>query len=72
MAAAHPPPVGVLIVRVWLDGEPAQTRMRITFSPDISRSSREMHGATNAEDVCEWVRKWLRTFTEETQDRGLH
>jgi hypothetical protein len=57
--------VGVLVLRVWLEGsEPGVSlRARITETTDVTDERREQsYAAAGADDACTAVCRWLRRF----------
>ena len=56
---------GVLVVRAWIEGEPAQLKARITQTADLARGEPISSTASSAEQIFAAVRGWL----EELDDR---
>jgi hypothetical protein len=55
---------GVLIVRVWIEGNAATgLRARITRLTDISRQEQMVSTASSIDEIEAVVRSWLKTFT---------
>lgn len=59
MGADAPPPVGLLVVRVWLEGQPPALRARITTTVDVEAGGQQSTYAGEAEEVVQVVRDWL-------------
>jgi hypothetical protein len=59
-----PAPTGVLLVRLWVEGDPATgLRARITRTEDIEGGERVTTTAGTVEDVVVTVRRWLEDMT---------
>jgi hypothetical protein len=54
---------GVLIVRLWIEGEPTGLRARITRLVDISREEQVVSVASSVDEIMTTVRAWLESFT---------
>lgn len=53
---------GVLVIRAWIEGEPASLRLRITRTLDISSRDEEATAAASIDEACAVVRRWLDDF----------
>ncbi len=54
---------GILIVRLWLEGDPREGfRARITQTLDSARPEQAMATAGNPDDVYTAVRTWVESF----------
>jgi len=53
---------GVLVVRAWIEGEPPQLKARITHTVDLTKDERESVTASNTEQICDEVRRWLEAL----------
>lgn len=55
---------GVLVVRVWVEGDPTTgLRARITRNVDVGKRDDEVTVASTVEDIEATVRSWLAEFT---------
>jgi hypothetical protein len=56
--------VGVLILRVWLEGSGADQRLRIRMisRADLDQSAQESESASTTEETLAYVRDWLEAF----------
>jgi hypothetical protein len=50
---------GVLVVRAWIEGEPAQLKARITQTIDLARREPESATVSSGEEIEAEVRRWL-------------
>ena len=63
MASSGPDPVGVLVVRVWNDGDPEiSLRARITRTLDITSGEQDVSTTANVDEIPSTVRRWLEEF----------
>ena len=63
MVAAHPQGTGVLVVRIWVEGDPpGRMRARVTQVFDIAQSHEVVQFHDTAEEVLDAVRAWLDAF----------
>jgi len=63
VAVTRPEAVGVLIVRVWLEGSPElRLRARITRTLDVTSEAEEVTTTSSVEEVQATVRRWLDDF----------
>lgn len=53
---------GVLVIRVWAEGDATSLRARITRTVDVSRRDEVSTVASSAEEVEAVVRTWLHDF----------
>ena len=58
------PAVGVMVLRVWIDGNPPSLRARITRTLDIDRPLPETIGARTIEDIHGAVGEWIDAYLE--------
>jgi hypothetical protein len=64
VAASTRERIGVLVVRVWIEGDPATgLRARITRNLDIANLEDEVTTASSVECIEGTVRTWLAEFT---------
>jgi hypothetical protein len=73
MVAAGGERVGVLVLRVWLEGsEPgASLRARVTETTDVTdERSEQTYALAGAEEACGAVCRWLRRFAGGEPDAG--
>lgn len=63
MRSLPPERTGVLIVRLWIEGEPTGLRARITRLVDISREEQIISTASSIDEIMNTVRAWLESFT---------
>ena len=56
--------VGVLVLRVWLEGSSIdrQLRIRMISRADLDQSAQDSESASTTEDVLAYVRDWLEAF----------
>jgi hypothetical protein len=60
---SHSERTGVLIVRVWTEGDQGKDlRARITRSLDIAAASEVVSAASSIDEVLAGVRSWLEEF----------
>ena len=58
---------GILIVRVWIEGDPAGGfRARITHTLDSTGREQTTAAAAEPEDVYAAVRTWVEAFVEQS------
>ena len=57
------PPMALLVVRAWIEGEPPTLRARVTQTPDLGGQPQRSSSAASVDDVCDAVRAWIETFT---------
>jgi hypothetical protein len=50
---------GVLVVRAWIEGEPAQLKARITQTIDLAQREPESATVSSGEEIEAEVRRWL-------------
>jgi hypothetical protein len=60
----------VLVVRVWVEGEPPALRARLTQTLDISRSCELSLTAASVDDVCAIARAWIEAFQDQALPGG--
>lgn len=53
---------GVLLIRVWLEGEPPMLRARITHRTDLTGSAENVTFAGTSDDISAVVDGWLQAF----------
>jgi hypothetical protein len=53
---------GVLVVRIWIEGENNGLRARLTGTQDITRGEETTFTAGTADEVVEIVRAWVEAF----------
>jgi hypothetical protein len=53
---------GVLVVRAWIEGDPAQLKARITQTIDVAARESATTTASTAEQIYGAVRRWLEEF----------
>jgi hypothetical protein len=53
---------GVLVVRAWIEGDPAQLKARITHTTDVAAREPVSTTASTAEQIYAAVRRWLDEF----------
>lgn len=55
---------GLLVVRVWIEGDPDEGRFRarITHTIDLVADAEVVTAVATADDVCFAVREWLETY----------
>jgi hypothetical protein len=54
---------GLLILRVWVDGQPSDgLRVRITQTFDSSGKEQAVAMAGSSDDACSVVREWIAAF----------
>lgn len=57
---------GILIVRLWIEGNARDGfRARVTHTLDSTGSERAMATAADPEDVYELVRAWVEAFVDQ-------
>jgi hypothetical protein len=57
---------GVLVLRVWMEGQPeGQPRARLTATHDISDPRPAVVTVVGPDEVCAAVRAWLEDFTND-------
>jgi hypothetical protein len=61
MMANEPERVGLMIIRIWLEGD-SQPRARIIATPDILDGAPTTRMVSSADEVCSAVLEWLRAF----------
>lgn len=63
MAEQTAVPVGVLVMRVWLEGEPPTAlRARLTTSIGIGDAEHPGTAVATVDEACAAVRRWLNDF----------
>jgi hypothetical protein len=62
-------PTGVLVVRVWREGDPPRLRGRLTGTIDVVRGERTSSTAAGRDAISAAVRRWLERFERETGGR---
>jgi hypothetical protein len=50
---------GVLVVRAWIEGDPAQLKARITHTIDLAQRELESATVSSGEAIQAEVRRWL-------------
>ncbi len=60
--------VGVIVVRVWLENPPDGFRARVHKTLDVVGQEAEVTTASNPDEVCEDVCKWLSAFIDGTRE----
>jgi hypothetical protein len=50
---------GVLVVRAWIEGEPAQLKARITHTIDLAQREPESAIVSSGREIQAEVRRWL-------------
>jgi hypothetical protein len=70
MAPNGPEPVGVLVLRAWIEGDhPDGLRVRILKLTDAgSGGEPEQMAAATIEEACSIVSRWLEDFTSRAAD----
>lgn len=65
----EPGKVGVLVIRVWLEGtaDHPQLRIRLTGRKDVTRDVVDTASASRIESALARVRDWLEQFCHSTQ-----
>jgi hypothetical protein len=53
---------GVLLIRVWVEGEPPALRARITHRTDVTDSVEKVMFATTSDAISAAVGTWLEEF----------
>jgi hypothetical protein len=53
---------GVLVIRVWVEGDEERFRARITQSLDVTAAEQVVSSAASVEDISAAVRAWLDAF----------
>jgi hypothetical protein len=62
-----PTPVGVLLLRVWVEGNTErELRGRIVSSRDVEGQDQETAAVGSREIACRYVCDWLEAFAAET------
>jgi len=63
--------VGLLVVRVWLEGKPEERglRARITHTRDLAEGAEVVTAAATPADVYVAVREWLEAYLARREDR---
>lgn len=56
---------GVLVIRVWTDGEPPTVRARITHRSDVTGPDQTVTFASTVDDINAAVASWLQAFLDE-------
>jgi hypothetical protein len=71
MAASGPEPVGVLILRAWIEGDPSGgLRVRISKLLDAHAGEEPVQTAVaTIDEACEVVRTWLEEFVSPARGR---
>jgi hypothetical protein len=60
---SDPWPTGILIVRVWLEGDaPGQLRARLTQAADLNEAATTVVTTAERADICHAVEAWLEDF----------
>lgn len=54
--------IGVLVVRIWLDGPEGPPRARITHTFDLNSCEQVSNGAVSADEILTAVRDWVDAF----------
>lgn len=53
---------GVLVVRAWIEGDPAQLKARITQTVDVASREPVSTTASTPDQIFAAVRRWLEEF----------
>lgn len=53
---------GVMVVRIWIEGDGCGLRARLTATDDISSGEETTTTAATLEDVLDVVRRWVEAF----------
>jgi hypothetical protein len=61
MDAAAKESVGMLVVRVWSEGD-GQLRARITGADDVFAGEQRTLAAVGVDEICAVIRAWLETL----------
>lgn len=65
--------VAVLVIRVWVEPDWPEPglRARLTVTPDIADrgAAQEVSSASQIDEICDQVRRFLIAFTNEAQER---
>ncbi len=67
MATEHSTvPTGVLVMRVWLEGEPPTAlRARVTTAIGVAETEHPMTAVATVDEACAAVRRWLIEFVSD-------
>lgn len=66
METPYPDRTGILIVRLWIEGDARQGfRARVTHTLDSAGSERAMSTSADPEDVYAVVRMWVEAFVDQ-------
>ncbi|MGE5225516.1 MAG: hypothetical protein ACM3OO_01425 [Planctomycetaceae bacterium] len=69
MGTQHADRTGILIVRVWIEGDAREGfRARITRTLDSAGHERETLAAATPEDLYGVVRTWVEAFVDQETD----
>jgi hypothetical protein len=60
--------LAVAVVRAWIEAAPpGALKIRIVTSPGLRKRGRTLGVASDAEEACAIIRKWLDAFTSEVR-----
>ena len=57
--------VGVIVVRIWIEGSGSSVRARITRTLDIAARTEQSQLAVSEEQILDAVQEWIEAFVAE-------